>query len=355
MKVFIFILIQVLILNPLLADKSSGDFDPAIMGESDPDQPAGDDSMDYTSYWIFINPGFVVSVEEFAITKFLDIDKRTKAIMRSPAKTTWYLDLTTPDLWSFGAFGIHLLAYGKGMQFQKQIYNEPVEFEGRESTLRLAKDVGTRMQGYYVFSAPVLYLGSKDRYSGIRIGVGYGPVYLQLSGTSLLSGDSERALFFAQNSSGRSDLLDKLQERILFSDGFDLRQGDSLVSYLVWNLNKADNLDLYGRYLLFRDGITIRGFNLYLLDQFLNNPEYSRFEFNFFEAYAIINLSRENINITRKAQGTVFAYLSVGTDSLCPTSGCIFRIAYGSTRFRIRNMDFNFSTLLFSYSFRLRI
>lgn len=355
MKLIAILLIQLILSGILFAQDSTKDFDPAIMGESDLDRDSNDTETDYTSYWLYLNPGFVITVEELRISKFLDVDSRTSAIMRAPAQGSWYVDVATPDIWSFGSFGFHLLAYGKGVEYRKQIYREPIEIYGEQGTARLARDVGTRIQGYYVFTAPVLYLGSKDRYDGFRIGVGYGPMYLRLSGSALLSGDAERALFFALNSEGRNDLLSQLQERILFSDGFDLRQGDPIVSYLIWNLNQQNNLETYGQYLVFRDGITLRGFNLFLLDRLLNDQQYDRFDFNFFEAYALINLSRENINITRKAQGTFFGYMSIGTSSLCPTDACLIRFAYGTSRFRIRNLDFNFSTLLFSYSIRLRI
>lgn len=332
----------------LMAERTSGDLDPATIGSPDPaPRPSGG-----PDYYLAINPGVVVVGEDLQIKRNETETVESYGEMDGGARVSWHLDLTTADFKLGRYMGLHLLAWAGSMEFKKQViktYNS----EGKED--RVATDLGTRMSGYYSVVSPVLYVGSESRYDGFRLGVGYGVQSLKLSGNFLFRDEDERVLLFSEVSGSRAEFTRNLMETTLLSSGFNVTGGDPFASYLILNLTRPDGLANYGRYIIFRDGFSLRGNNLFLLNYLMRGPVSGKLNLNFEEAYGAISLGRNNLNLTRHAAGTAFVFISLGTDTLCPTRACVFQASYGATVFKERELQLDFRMFRFSYSFRLRL
>lgn len=322
-------------------------FSPDVIGTEQEERAP--DSLDFR---LAINPGVAIRAEDLKIKRNQTDTVESVAELDGGAEVSWHVDLTTTDLRLSDNVGFHLIGWAGSMRFEKQVIKK-INAEGKED--RVSTDLGTRMTGYYTLVAPVFYIGSKSRYDGLRLGVGYGAQSFRFSGNFLFRDEDERVLLFSETSLDRFDFVRSLRETTLLSSGFNLTGGDPWASLLILNLTQPEGLANYGRYILFRDGFSLRGNNLFLLNYLTRGPPSGKLRLSFEEAYGAISLGRNNINLRRRAAGTGFVFLSWGTDSLCPTEACVFQATYGGTLFQERELDFDFRVFQFTYSFRLKI
>lgn len=339
-------LVTALLPGLLFSETSSADLDPSIVGTDSSEKPASTGH----DYYLAINPGVVVVGEDLVITRNETETVKSIGELDGGLRVSWHLDLTTADLRLGRYAGFHVLAWAGSMHFQKQVINT-YDAEGKQD--RVASDLGTRMSGYYSVIAPVFYIGSQSRYDGFRFGIGYGAQSLRLSGNFLFRDEDERVLLFSETSSDRTAFIRNLRETTLLSSGFNLTGGDPISSYLILNLSQPEVLENYGRYIMLRDGFSLRGNNLFLLNYLMRGPVSGKLNLSFEEAYGAISLGRNNLNLTRRAAGTGFIFMSLGTDALCPTKGCVFQASYGLTMFKERELRFALTNFRLSYSFRL--
>ncbi|MBU44165.1 MAG: hypothetical protein CMN76_13160 [Spirochaetaceae bacterium] len=305
---------------------------------------------DIDDFRLAINPGVVVLAEDLTIKRNETDTVESIAVLDGGARASWHVDLTTAD-WKLGEHvGLHLQAWAGNMHYKKQVINTLNE---RGEDDRVSSDLGTRMTGYYTVVSPVFYLGSRSRYKGFRIGLGYGVQSLRLSGNFLFRDEDERVLLFSETAASRFDFIDNLRQTTLLSSGFNITGGDPLASYMILTLNQPLGLENYGRYILLRDGFSLRGNNLFLLQYLLRGPPSGKLNLSLEEAYGAISLGRNNLNVSRRAAGTGFVFISWGTDFLCPTEACIYQATYGATMFRERELQLDLRLFRFSYSIRL--
>ncbi|HBS06108.1 MAG TPA: hypothetical protein DEA96_14165, partial [Leptospiraceae bacterium] len=306
--------------------------EPDVVGEPD---TASEEEPAPSDFRLAINPGVVLGHEDLVIKKGQESAVGSFAEMDGGSRPSWHVDLTTAD-WKLEDFvGIHLLAWAGNLEFKKQMIST-LDEQGQPD--RISSDLGTRMTGYYTVISPVLYVGSNNRYDGFRFGFGYGVQSMRISGNFIFQNEDQRVLLFSQSAPDRSDFVRNLQQTTLFSSGFNVTGGDPIASYLILNLQQPWGLETYGKYILFRDGFSIRGNNLVLLNYLTRGAPAGKLNLSLEEAYGAISLGRNNVNITRKAAGTGFMFLSWGTGILCPTDACIFQGSYGVTFFKEREL-----------------
>lgn len=129
------------------------------------------------------------------------------------------------------------------------------------------------------------------------------------------------------------------------------------VSYRMQSFCTDSRDCVFGGKLAYRsggpDGFSLRGNNLFLLQYLLRGPPSGKLNLSLEEAYGAISLGRNNLNVSRRAAGTGFVFISWGTDFLCPTEACIYQATYGATMFRERELQLDLRLFRFSYSIRL--
>ncbi|XDD49678.1 hypothetical protein AB3N59_14955 [Leptospira sp. WS92.C1] len=231
----------------------------------------------------------------------------------SRPQPNFFFDVKSKDFRINEAFGFQFLFHTSSIAFDRQRYSQLVS-GGSNSSSSSSKasgsseeseiihaDLGTRLRVDYSYLIPTFYWGNPD-VDGFRMGLGAGLADLRMRGNVDFreSWDTIGRLVFPYADTNRTDFLNGMAQ-LQFSSGLvDLKSGDPVFNYLLFNLSQNNNLEWMGLYLL--------GQGVHFSTDLLSILTYIQYKDHFspLELLALGALSRSSINSKPK---NVFAYM----------------------------------------------
>lgn len=298
-------------------------------------------------YWISLNPGFLVSNANVSIK-----GKGGTAEMVSKKSFTapdWMLDIKSPNYKLSEHFGVHMLLHTRRFDLKYQRYetDAPDVSEDSSGPTKVEEDLGTRLRGYYTLTVPVLYYDADGTELGLRVGLGYGPSFVQMQGSAALDNGLSNAPIIL--SPDRATMVQNLQISALALGSINFAEGDPVFSGLLLGLNQPGGLERMGVYMAARGDLGLDLTTAFLIQYLSSDQPPGDLKLTPLEALGAVSLSNININFEESYAPAFFLYGEYAWEYLT------LRVALGGPRFKRNGFKYSMTNVIFSASVPINI